>query len=290
MAKLTINKILGSAVADSVCKISTPALAKLAASASDVSAMLDYTAEDGIIAVYDEASHTVSVAAGDEKTEIKLEFIPCAHPHPIAEKRMVELDPVAISAENGKIALIGDSLFNNWQTPDVDMGMPGEVYNYGVGGYCIPNLDELVVPRYILPTSPSVIIVHVGINDMFQGGVPLETYLADVKAFFEKLHTQLPEAKICFLSIVRPTDIAPTVSGIVGPEADARRDAIDNANKTMAAYCAEREWAAYLDAEAAYCDDKGRSKVENFAGDGIHLLPHAYPAWGRAIAEALLKI
>ncbi len=290
MITIKIHKILGSPVENGICKVSTPALTKLAASASDVSAMIECTAESPITAVYDESARIVRVTENGDSTEIKLEFIPCTHPHPIAEARMFSLDPIAVSAEQGKLALIGDSLFNNWAAPDVDMEMPGEVYNYGVGGYCIPNLDELVVPRYILPTAPSMIIVHVGINDMFQAGVSLEAYLTDAKAFFEKLHAQLPAAKLCFLSIVRPTDIAPTVTGIVGKEADARRDAIDNANKAMAKFCGEREWAAYLDAEAAYCDENGRSKVENFHGDGIHLLPHAYPAWGRAIAAALTKI
>lgn len=290
MAALTIRKVLGSPIENCVCKVSTPALAKLAAIASDVSELLEYSADGNITASYDEATHKILASCGEETVEIKLEFILCSHPHPIAESRMVELDPVAISAKKGKIALIGDSLFHNWATPDLDMNMPGEVYNYGVGGYCISDLDELIVPRYVLPTAPSVIIVHVGINDMFQGGVPLDVYLADVKAFFEKLHTQLPEAKLCFLSIVRPTDIAPTVSGVVGSEADARRDAIDHANRAMADYCAGYVWAAYLDAEAAYCDKNGRSIVENFHADGIHLLPHAYPAWGRAIGAALSTI
>lgn len=290
MPAFTIQKILGSPVNGDICKVSTPALARLAASASDLSAMVACSEAEGFTAVYDEESGKVSVSNGNEKIEIRLEFIPCKHPHPLAEAKMVELDSVAISAEQGKIALIGDSLFHNWASPDVDMGMTGEVYNYGVGGYCIANLDELVVPRFILPTAPSIILVHVGINDMFQGGVPLDTYLADVKAFFEKLHVQLPAAKICFLSIVRPTDIAPTVTGIVGAEADARRDSIDAANRAMSSYCDEHTWAAYLDAEAAYCDEQGRSKVENFCDDGIHLLPCAYPSWGKAIAAALSNL
>jgi lysophospholipase L1-like esterase len=202
---------------------------------------------------------------------------------------MVELDGVALAAHDGKIALIGDSLFHNWADPEGDTGMADDISNFGVGGYCIPDLKNLTVPRHVFPTAPRAMLVHVGINDMFQGGVPLATYLADIKAFFAWLHEVQPDAKICFLSIVRPTDIAPTVSGIVGPEADARRDAIDAANAAMRDFCAERAWAAYLDAEAAYCDEKGRSRVELFHGDGIHLLPEAYPAWGRAIAAALEK-
>ena len=200
---------------------------------------------------------------------------------------MVELDAVALAAHDGKIALIGDSLFHNWADPEGDTGMKDDISNFGVGGYCIPDLKKLTVPRHVFPTAPRAMVVHVGINDMFQGGVPLATYLADIKDFFAWLHEVQPKAKLCFLSIVRPTDIAPTVSGIVGPEADARRDAIDAANAAMRDYCAERAWAAYLDAEAAYCDQNGRSRVELFHGDGIHLLPEAYPAWGRAIAAAL---
>ena len=285
---MNVKKILGSAVVDGKAVVSNVALAKLAAAAADVRSMILC---DGSLdsAIYDEAAHTVTVTAGEASEVIALEYAPCAHPHPLAEGRMVDLDAVALAAHDGMVALIGDSLFNNWADPDGDTGMIGDIANYGVGGYCIPNLKDLTVPRHVFPTAPRAMVVHVGINDMFQGGVPLATYLADVKAFFTWLHDVQPEAKICFLSIVRPTDIAPTVTGIVGPEADARRDAIDAANAAMREFCAERAWAAYLDAEAAYCDEKGRSRVDLFHGDGIHLIPAAYPAWGREIAAALAK-
>ena len=283
---MKIIKILGSAVVDDKAIVSNVALSKLAASAADVRDMIIC---DGALdaATYDEAARTVTLRGGGETTVIALEYAPCAHPHPFAEAKMVELDGVALAAHDGKIALIGDSLFHNWADPEGDTGMKDDISNFGVGGYCIPDLKKLTVPRHVFPTAPRAMVVHVGINDMFQGGVPLATYLADIKEFFAWLHEVQPKAKLCFLSIVRPTDIAPTVSGIVGPEADARRDAIDAANAAMRDYCAERAWAAYLDAEAAYCDQNGRSRVELFHGDGIHLLPEAYPAWGRAIAAAL---
>jgi lysophospholipase L1-like esterase len=283
---MKIEKILGSAVENGKCVVSNVALAKLAASAADVCGMLacDVVPE---AATYDEATKTVTVVANGQLERITLDYAPCAHPHPFAEGKMVELDGVALAAHDGKIALIGDSLFHNWADPEGDTGLVGDISNFGVGGYCIPDLKNLTVPRHVFPTAPRAMVVHVGINDMFQGGVPLSVYLADVTAFFEWLHDVVPEAKICFLSIVRPTDIAPTVSGIVGPEADARRDAIDAANAAMREFCAVRAWAAYLDAEAAYCDEKGRSRVELFHGDGIHLIPEAYPAWGKEIGAAL---
>lgn len=285
---MKIEKILGSAVENGKCVVSNVALAKLAASASDVRGMICC---DGKLdaATYDENAKTVTVNAGGMTEVITLEYASCAHPHPLAEGRMVALDAVALAARDGKIALIGDSLFHNWADPEGDTGMIGDISNFGVGGYCIPNLKELNVPRHVFPTAPRALVVHVGINDMFQGGVPRATYLADIKDFFVWLHEVQPDAKVCFLSIVRPTDIAPTVTGIVGPEADARRDAIDAANAAMRDFCAERAWAAYLDAEAAYCDENGRSRVELFHGDGIHLIPEAYPAWGKAIAAALQK-
>ncbi|MBQ7337968.1 MAG: hypothetical protein IJW40_05870 [Clostridia bacterium] len=284
---MKVKKILGSAVLDGKCVVSNVALAKLAT--GDVLGMIELEGKADS-AYYDEASKTVTVKGEGETISIALEYAPCAHPHPLAEGKMVELDGVALAARDGKIALIGDSLFHNWADPEGDTGMTDDISNFGVGGYCIPNLKELTVPRHVFPTAPRCIVVHVGINDMFQGGVPLDTYLSDIKGFFDWLHEVQPKAKICFLSIVRPTDIAPTVTGIVGPEADARRDAIDRANAAMRDYCTARDWAGYLDAEAAYCDEHGRSRVELFHGDGIHLLPDAYPAWGKAIAAALRTV
>ncbi len=284
---MRIEKILGSPVVEGKCVVSNVALAKLAA--GDVLDMIEVVGRADA-ACYDEQTKTVTVTGEGETIKVALEYAPCAHPHPVAEARMVELDGVALTARDGKVALIGDSLFHGWPDPEGDTGMVGDISNFGVGGYCIPDLKNLVVPRHVFPTAPRCIVVHVGINDMFQGGVPLTTYLADITAFFHWLHQVQPAAKLCFLSIVRPTDIAPTVTGIVGPEADARRDAIDSANAAMRDYCGEHDWAAYLDAEAAYCDERGRSRVELFQGDGIHLLPQAYPAWGKAIASALKAI
>lgn len=282
---MLVTKILGSAVEHGRAVVSNVALAKLA-EARELLPMLTY---EGTIenACYDEAGRTITVRGDGSETTIALEYAPCAHPHPLAEAKMLELDRVAVAAQNGKIALIGDSLFHNWGDPESDTGLIGDISNFGVGGYCISDLKQLVVPRFVFPTSPRCIVVHVGINDMFQGGVPLTAYLTDAKEFFNWLHQVQPEATIAFLSIVRPTDIAPTVTGIVGLEADKRRDAIDAANAAMRDFCQPLPWATYLDAEAAYCDSDGRSRVELFHPDGIHLLPSAYPAWGQAIAAAL---
>ncbi|MBQ5363153.1 MAG: hypothetical protein IIU63_07380, partial [Clostridia bacterium] len=182
MNNLCVQSIFGSAVRDGRCSLSNVALARAKAGRFDgkiVCCGENVCVKD---ARYDEAEGALLLTLATEQGEIEqriiVDYIPCAHPHPIAEGRMVELDPVAENAPDGKIALVGDSLFHNWEKPDVDMGLPGEVVNYGVGGYCIPNLQELVVPRYVFPTEPRCIIIHVGINDMFQNAVPLSTYLA----------------------------------------------------------------------------------------------------------------
>lgn len=288
-----IKNVLKNPVKDGKCPVSSVTLAKLAAT-EDVRTCVECENGNLLKAVYNKEKQKLKLwtktAQGSQTVEIQFVHQPFSHPVSQAEAKMCELDQVAIHAPDGKIVLIGDSLFHNWPFPDIDMGMSGEVINFGVGGYCISDLDRLIVPRLVLPINPSHIIVHVGINDMFQAGIPLETYLGDIIAFFEKLHRLLPEAELCFLTIVRPTDTAPTVTGLVGPEADARRDNIDRANLAMKEFCKAHDYAAYLDAEAAYCDQNGRSIVADFHEDGIHLIPDAYPAWGKAIAEAFRKI
>lgn len=129
---MLVTKILGSAVEHGRAVVSNVALAKLA-EARELLPMLTY---EGTIenACYDEAGRTITVRGDGSKTTIALEYAPCAHPHPLAEAKMLELDRVAVAAQNGKIALIGDSLFHNWGDPESDTGLIGDISNFGVGG------------------------------------------------------------------------------------------------------------------------------------------------------------
>ena len=165
--------------------------------------------------------------------------------------------------------MIGDSLFANWSlsNPDIDLSPNVPLYNFGIGGFTVSDLKDKVLPRLVLPVTPDKVIMHVGVNDIFQAGVSAENYLASVHKLADELLRYLPCVKIYFVSIVRPTDAAPTVGGITGAGADARRAAIDDANSAMKAWCEETGKVTYIDAQSGYSDAAGRSKPQNFYPD-----------------------
>ncbi len=71
--------------------------------------------------------------------------------------------------------------------------------NIGIGGYrfrsWIPLIDRLITPR-----KPKKIIVNLGFNDLHTGLSPEETLL-DAKEFASKILSELPNARIYFITV-----------------------------------------------------------------------------------------
>ena len=296
MSSFRLLSILNAPVGENrLAAVSRPALNRLEA-VKDVLPMLRWEAEGCVPVSAEYQGWTAALyvlVRDDDGTERKepygCQYIPCCHPHPAAEDRLYQLDPLAVSGKAGQTVLLGDSLFHNWTTSSEDLRTDTEVQNFGVGGFTAGNVKEMTLPRHAFAVSPKRILLHVGINDMFQCGVSLDDFWASVLDLTGYIRHAMPAVQICFVSIIRPTDEAPTVTGLTGAAADARRAMIDEANARALAYAESGAdpLFRYLDAERAYQDENGRSIPSLFHPDGIHLLPAAYPAWGRVLAEEI---
>ncbi|MCQ2426245.1 MAG: GDSL-type esterase/lipase family protein [Lachnospiraceae bacterium] len=298
MSEFILHSILNSPVrADRLAIQSRPALNQLEAR-EDVLPLLRWTAKGctPVKAIYNRYIGALHVTVRDDDGKERTEqygcgFAPYFHFHPVAEDRLYSLDPLASTGKAGQTVLLGDSLYDNWKTSSADLITDTEVQNFGVGGFTAGNVRDITLPRHALAVSPKRILLHVGVNDMFQCGQSLDAFLAEVRSLIARIHECLPETVVCFVSIIRPTDIAPTVTGLVGEAADARRKQVDDANAAMKALAESGTdpFFRYYDAERAYQDENGRSIPALFYPDGIHLLPAAYPAWGKALAEEIAK-
>lgn len=288
-----IDSILNYKILQNVCIVSNVAIVKLENKSNDISRYLKYQTKNCKLdsAVYDSKNNKIIVkfsnASNAERVEIFVERGDYSHSVSTAEATLKSLDSKAVAAKENSCIMIGDSLFANWVNPQVDMSFTSPLYNFGVGGFCVSDLSNIVFYRFVLPVNPSKIIMHVGVNDIFQAGISAENYFEQIIEFLSLVKLYLPNCEIYFVSIVRPTDAAPTVTGIIGEGADLRRNEIDIANQQVKDYCEQTGIALYVNGENAYCDDLGRSIIDLFYGDGIHLLPNAYPKWGTEIAKSL---
>lgn len=288
-----IKSVMNYKVYSNEAVISAVCDTKLWYEENDVRRFVDYSASgcELVSAVYDrdkrEISCVFSNGSKSETVSLSLEVSGYPHRDSTAEATLKSLEARAVAAKEGQTVLIGDSLFANWKTADADMNAFGNVFNFGVGGFCVSDLRNIVLERLVLPAYPSKVIIHCGVNDIFQGGISLETYLEQLKELIDKIQWYLPVCNVYFVSTVRPTDFAPTVTGLKGKEADDRRSAIDEANRTMKEYCSDTGKAFYIDAEDVYLNASGRSDEKKFYPDGIHLLGEVYPEWGKLIANGI---
>lgn len=286
-----IKSVMNYKVYSNEAVISGVADTKLWYEEKDVRRFINFSANgcNLVSATYDRDKReiTCEFSNGNKSEFVSLSLEVAGYPHrdSTAEATLKSLESRAVAAKEGQTVLIGDSLFANWKTADADMNAFGKTFNFGVGGFCASDLVNIVLERLVLPVYPSKVIVHCGVNDIFQGGISLETYIEQIKGLIDKIQWYLPSCNVYFVSIVRPTDFAPTVTGIKGKEADDRRNAIDEANRIMKEYCADTGKAFYVDAEGAYLNAAGRSDEKKFYHDGIHLLAEVYPEWGMLIAK-----
>lgn len=290
----SIDSVLNYKCVGGNCLMSRVGVEKLRMTPDDVSEYVKYSAEncEMLSAVYDDDNQVVTVkygSHGDMRTaSCMVEIGDYTHPVLEAETTLQTLENKAISAKPGSTVLIGDSLFANWKdlAPLENAGII--VNNFAVGGFCVSDLIDIVLNRLVLPVSPDRILIHVGVNDIFQAGKSSEVYMQEINNLIGAIRSGLPYTEICFVTIVKPTDEAPTVGGYTGAVADARRAEIDKANTAMREYC-EESGVRYLDASSAYRNENGSSLAKYFYPDGIHLLNERYEAWGNAILGELEK-
>ncbi|MGN1098770.1 MAG: SGNH/GDSL hydrolase family protein, partial [Christensenellales bacterium] len=290
----SVDSVLNYKCVGGNCLMSRVGVEKLRMTPDDVSEYVKYSAEncEMLSAVYDDDNQAVTVTFGS-RGEVRtvsctVEIGDYTHPVFEAETTLQTLENKAISAKPGSTVLIGDSLFANWKdlAPLENAGIT--VNNFAVGGFCVSDLNGIVLYRLVLPVSPDRILIHVGVNDIFQAGKSSDAYLREVYDLIGAIRSSLPYTEICFVTIVKPTDAALTVGGHTGAVADARRAEIDKANSAMKEYC-EENGIGFLDASDAYRNENGSSLAKYFYPDGIHLLNERYEAWGNAILRELKK-
>ncbi len=171
------------------------------------------------------------------------------------------------------ILFVGSSSIRKWTTLAGDF--PGrKVINRGFGG---SHLSDAVnyFERIVAPYQPGLIVLYAGSNDIDAGKKP-EQVLSDFKAFAAKVHEQLPQARLDYISI----GPSPSRWGEV--------EKVKAANGLIRDYIAHDPKLGFIDVFPAMLGPDGKPKADIFVSDRLHLNAKGYEIW-RAIITPYLQ-
>lgn len=190
-------------------------------------------------------------------------------------RRFEKADKKQMPSSNA-IVFVGSSTIRFWKTLQEDMS-PLPVIQRGFGGSRI--LDAVYyADKIVIPYRPQAIVVYSGTNDI-AGKLPKSAdYVAEkFKEFCAKIHTQLPDTPIYYISIM-PT-----------PGRLEHWETVQDANRRIEQYTQSDSRLHYIDSAGSFFDDTGELKRELYRWDKIHLTSAGYAVLTKVVKPVLLQ-
>jgi hypothetical protein len=170
------------------------------------------------------------------------------------------------------ILFIGSSTIRKWTTLAADF--PGrKVFNRGFGGSQMSDANYYF-DRMVAPYQPGLIVLYDGSNDINDHKSP-EQVFDDFKTFVAKVHEQLPQTRLDFISI------------LTTPVRWAEVEKVKEANRLIRDYIAHDPKLAYIDAFPAVLGPDGQPRPELFLADRLHPNAQGYAILQSVIAPYL---
>ena len=177
----------------------------------------------------------------------------------------------AVPAE--PLLFVGSSSIRMWRTRESFPELP--VINRGFGGSHISDVLHFA-ERIVLPYEPRAIIFYAGDNDV-AGGKSAERVLNDYRRFVGLVHTNLPRARVIFVTI-KPSGRRWSL----WPE-------MNTANELIQAFSDKDDRLFFADLAAPLMGDDGKPDDRLFLKDRLHLNPAGYAAWTKALRPILQR-
>lgn len=185
----------------------------------------------------------------------------------------LKADEVKAPPQNA-ILFIGSSIFRKWEKLTEQMA-PLPVFNRAFGG---SQTHEVLyyMDRLVLPYKPKIITYYCGSNDI-NAKVPPGEIFGNFQKFVARVHAQLPDTKIFFVSINR------------APEKMDKWAQVDEANRLVREYCVKNSKLGYIDVNPVLFDKSGQPRYELYLPDKLHFLEPAYVEFTAVIKPVLEK-
>jgi lysophospholipase L1-like esterase len=209
------------------------------------------------------------------------------------EKQDIENPP-----REGAILFTGSSSIRYWKTMKEDMA-PLHVLNRGFGGSRIIDVIHYL-DRIVFPYKPKAIVFYASENDLsglfYTKKKTSEEVRDDFQEFCEKVHGQLPEVPIYFISIKPPKrrknlwDEMKRANSLIAEfcSSNILLQYIDIVS-LIAEFCSSNILLQYIDIVPPMLNAEGSTRPELFKWDGIHMNELGYEIW-TSIVKPILQM
>jgi lysophospholipase L1-like esterase len=159
---------------------------------------------------------------------------------------------------------------------DLAKSFPGlTAINRGFGGSQICDATQFV-DVLVVKYKPRLIVFYAGDNDV-NAGKSAEQVHVDFRAFVARVRKSLRETPMVYISI------KPSMARW------AQRETQRDANRLIAADCAEDETLEFVDVWPVMLGEDGEPRKELFVEDGLHLNQAGYKAWAALVRPHLTR-
>jgi len=174
--------------------------------------------------------------------------------------------------KKGAILFIGSSSIRLWKSLAADFPTR-DVINRGFGG---SQIDDSVyfADRIVFPYAPRLIVLYAGGNDI-NAGKSVDQVVKDFKGFVEKVHTQLPQTQIAYISIAG------------NPARWAQVEKVKAVNARIAAMAEHDPKLKFIDVFTRMLGSDGLPRPEIFVADRLHMNEAGYKLWKEIVAPYL---
>ena len=175
---------------------------------------------------------------------------------------------------DNSILFIGSSSFTKWYTFEQDFeGIPA--VNLGFGGSQMHHV-KYFADRLIKHFNPKAVLLYEGDNDI-AAGLPVSDFVDTCKFVFDKLHKEVPNIRIYFVSI-KPS-----------PARQRHWDRMKQANDSIRELVKSYPNIEYIDLATPMTDSKGNIRNDLWIYDNLHMNRKGYDLWTELIRKRLVE-
>lgn len=174
------------------------------------------------------------------------------------------------------IVLAGCSTIDYWKKTNT-LFSPYSVVNMGIAGSRINAWKNKLYKPLIIDNDPLAVVLYIGSNDITPNTKESgEKIGKDITQLISKLHEELPDVPIYFVSI-DPS-----------PRRVKAWPRVQICNKYVKEYCRKTSNVYYLDT-ASHLRKNGKPIASLYAADNLHLNSKGYKVFEKVIVDAVLK-
>ena len=272
-----INSIMYFPINANKVKLTTSALAKLQASASNVLPLMEYKVKAGLTITATYANNTITVTCNGNTQTIQVmddsaNYVVSNNNY---ETKAKNYEAKALDEESYHVMLAGSSSIEFWTSSTEDLD-PIVSYNHGIGGTTIEEWDEKLNQRLVFPYKPKMVVYYVGINNVINTSQNASTVWGHLRDFLDHTHEALPDTKVQYIMM----NLIPGYKD--------KYSVINYVNEQVTNYQAEHTWLTLINPGLALLKENGEPNAAYFRTDGLHLSYYGYTIWGGIIKESIL--